>query len=325
MSEGLWMLLDHNLAMARQTPDFASPLAKVEVWIRFSGLNLLSYDENFFIGLKSIVGTPVKVNVNGQWYNVQYEGLHIICSSCGCYGYHICDYKKTPNNLMQTVVPTVAQPRGPSKNDDVHEQRLTKVHQKVSIDSAKIVAKEFEEIKATHGDWLVAKRKKRNKRVSYCQGKSLFNNVPRDLVSYKIKGIDVSLKGISADNKIAGPNQLDAISNKRRFDMSGPTSDVRQPTHRGDSHANEKFSILEPHRANIRNLHKTKLTFDSCPSQKGVPSITKTTSTIPIVNFGLETILRYNIPHFEPTISQTYGNNQCAMDEEEFVRETHIE
>jgi hypothetical protein len=67
MSDGPWMLFDHYLAVARWTPDFASPHAKVEktlVWIRFPGLNLLYYDESVLLGLASVVGTPVKVDTN---------------------------------------------------------------------------------------------------------------------------------------------------------------------------------------------------------------------------------------------------------------------
>lgn len=43
----------------------------------------------------------------------------------------------------------------PSGNDDVHEQRLTKMHQEVGEDNAENVAKESGEINAVHGDWLV--------------------------------------------------------------------------------------------------------------------------------------------------------------------------
>ncbi|KAI5442157.1 hypothetical protein KIW84_011284 [Lathyrus oleraceus] len=217
MLEGLWMLFDHYLAVARCTPDLASPLAKVEktlVWIRFSGLNLLYYDESVFIGLAFIVGTRIKVNVNVQWYNVQYEAFHIICSSCGCYEHHTRDCKKPPDNMTQSIVPTMSQPRGLLENDVVHEKRL-ELHQKMGEDSVEVVAKESGEINAVHDDWLVVQKKKHNKRINYCQGKYLSYNVPRDPGSSKIKGIDVSLKGISVDSKTIEPNQLGAIFKKR--------------------------------------------------------------------------------------------------------------
>ena len=29
--------------------------------------------------------------VNDKWLQIEYEGLHIICAKCGCYGYHSTD------------------------------------------------------------------------------------------------------------------------------------------------------------------------------------------------------------------------------------------
>jgi hypothetical protein len=42
---------------------------------------------------KPVVGC---VGINGDWYHVQYEGLHIICTKCGCYGHVLkdCGMKK---------------------------------------------------------------------------------------------------------------------------------------------------------------------------------------------------------------------------------------
>lgn len=79
-------------------------------------LNLVYYDESFLLVLASTVGKPIKVDrntlkiergrfaricveidlnqpvvgkvwLNHYWYKVSYEGLHIICSNCGCYGH----------------------------------------------------------------------------------------------------------------------------------------------------------------------------------------------------------------------------------------------
>jgi hypothetical protein len=137
MSEGPWMIFDHYLAVAQWSPAFASPTAQVEktlVWIRFPGLNLLFYDESFLLALTSTIGTPVKVNtntlnvergrfaricveidltkpvvgkvwINGHWYKVQYEGLHIICAACGCYG-HITRNCTKPTTTIEAVEKT---------------------------------------------------------------------------------------------------------------------------------------------------------------------------------------------------------------------------
>lgn len=117
--EGPWMLYDHYLVVSRWTPDFTSPNAKIDrttVWIRFPGLSLVYYAESFLLALASVVGKPIKVDrntlkveggrfaricvemdliqpavgkvwLNGYWYKVAYEGLHIICLNCGCYGH----------------------------------------------------------------------------------------------------------------------------------------------------------------------------------------------------------------------------------------------
>lgn len=136
LSEGPWMLFDHYLAVTRWSPEFVSPNAKIErttVWIRFPGLNLVYYDESFLLALASAVGTPVRVDtntlkvergrfaricveidlnkpvvgkvwLNGYWYKVAYEGLHIICSNCGCYG-HLTRNCKEPPPLNHPATP----------------------------------------------------------------------------------------------------------------------------------------------------------------------------------------------------------------------------
>ncbi|MCI02300.1 hypothetical protein A2U01_0023332, partial [Trifolium medium] len=167
VSDGPWMLFDHYLAVARWTPDFASPHAKVEktlVWIRFPGLNLVYYDESVLLGLASVVGTPVKVdtntlkvergrfaricveidltlpvvgkvNVNGHWYKVQYEGLHIICGSCGCYGHHTRDC--TQNSIQKNPTGKTAEQNGgrteniTEKTVPVTDQNKEKIHSQV--------------------------------------------------------------------------------------------------------------------------------------------------------------------------------------------------
>lgn len=99
-------------------------------------MNLVYYDESVLWVLASMVGTPVKVDlhtlnvargrftrmcveidlaqpvvgrvgINGEWYHVQYEGLHIICTQCDCYG-HLQKYctpqgETQPTTTMMNV------------------------------------------------------------------------------------------------------------------------------------------------------------------------------------------------------------------------------
>lgn len=125
MDEGPLMVFDHYLTMQLWSPEFASPTTTIDkkmVWIRFPGLNLYFYDESILLALATRVGSPIKANENtldftrgrvarvcievdlnkpvigkvwmkGHWYKVEYEGLHHICSNCGCYGHLIRECK----------------------------------------------------------------------------------------------------------------------------------------------------------------------------------------------------------------------------------------
>ncbi|KAG6789901.1 hypothetical protein POTOM_006033 [Populus tomentosa] len=116
---GPWMIFDYYLTMQKWTADFVASsvlINRTMVWVRVPSLNLVFYDENFLPAMASALGTPFKVDMNtlnvergrfaricieidldqpavgriwirDHWYKVEYEGLHIICSKCGCYGH----------------------------------------------------------------------------------------------------------------------------------------------------------------------------------------------------------------------------------------------
>ncbi|XP_057432079.1 uncharacterized protein LOC130724823 [Lotus japonicus] len=131
---GPWMIFDHYLAVATWSPEFISPAARVKktlAWIRIPGLNVAFYDESFLMSVAQVIGKPVRVDMNtlrgdrgrfaricveldltkpvyGKimiedfWYNIEYEGLHIICTKCGCYG-HRSRECTTPVVMEETV------------------------------------------------------------------------------------------------------------------------------------------------------------------------------------------------------------------------------
>ncbi|XP_057432639.1 uncharacterized protein LOC130725428 [Lotus japonicus] len=116
---GPWRIFDHYIAVSMWNHAFVSPAAKVDrtlAWIRIPGLNVAFYDESFLMLVTQVIGTPIRVDINtlqgdrgrfaricveldltkpifGKimiedfWYNIEYEGLHIICTKCGCYGH----------------------------------------------------------------------------------------------------------------------------------------------------------------------------------------------------------------------------------------------
>ncbi|MCH82243.1 hypothetical protein A2U01_0003044, partial [Trifolium medium] len=202
---GPWMIFDHCLAVNHWSPEFASPDAKVNrtvVWIRFPGLNLVYYDESFLLAMASAIGRPIKVDtntlkvergkfarvcvevdltvpvvgkiwVNGHWYKVQYEGLHIICTSCGCYGHVGRNCTQKPP--VTATEPSVQQPAATGNNSSTHN--TTSVQEPFNADSGSgnamnanqeipqtaqdTIISINEGTKEIHGDWLLVTRKKK--------------------------------------------------------------------------------------------------------------------------------------------------------------------
>ena len=119
IERGPWMIMDHYLAVKLWTPDFNPSeecFGKTMVWFRLSGLNLLYYHESALRTIVAGVGKLVRVDVttktvergrfarvcaevdlnhpvvrkvwiNDHWHEVEYENLHLICSSFDCYGH----------------------------------------------------------------------------------------------------------------------------------------------------------------------------------------------------------------------------------------------
>lgn len=206
ISGGPWLIYDHCLAVSHWSPEFASPNAKVErtvVWVRFPGLNLVYYDESFLLAMASAIGRPIKVDtntlkvergkfarvcvevdltmpvigkiwVNGHWYKVQYEGLHLICTNCGCYGHlgRNCNIKNTTDipaaasnhqhddNIQRNNHNTgTAQPHSIPTSQNGQEFNASTTNQ--STEKEAIISND-EGVKDIHGDWMLVTRRKRS-------------------------------------------------------------------------------------------------------------------------------------------------------------------
>lgn len=114
---------------------------------------------------KPVVG---KIWLNGHWYQVQYEGLHLICASCGCYGHLARNCEKNqaykPADASIAIV-SGADAAGPPpnpfrllqnvdaiKNDQVNSSRANPVSQPVV---------QYDLEKDIHGGWMTVTRKKK--------------------------------------------------------------------------------------------------------------------------------------------------------------------
>ncbi|CAL0309743.1 unnamed protein product [Lupinus luteus] len=179
---GPWMLFNHYVEVACWTPEFVAPMAKVDrtmVWIPFPSLNMVYYDESFILSLTSCVGRPVKVDTNtlratggryasvgveidltkpvvgrhnlgGHFYKVMYEGLHVICKTCGCYGHVTRNFSSNttvaPPLETGTTEEQVLNVAGENygKNDE-HPSNSTTITNSLE----------------NYGEWLTVTRKKR--------------------------------------------------------------------------------------------------------------------------------------------------------------------
>ncbi|XP_045792004.1 uncharacterized protein LOC123886756 [Trifolium pratense] len=233
---GPWLIHDHCLAVSHWSPEFASPNAKIErtvVWVRFPGLNLVYYDESFLMAMASAIGRPIKVDtntlkvergrfarvcvevdltvpvvgkiwVNGHWYKVQYEGLHLICTNCGCYGHlgrncllnpaatePINMPVKQPNSGKQQ--PSNTDPKSnnfdPERNDPIPAPAVTK--------SAPIISSN-EHLNELHGDWLLVTRRKK---------KPANNSTPPTQKNANNNNRFMALSPLSHANKNSNQNQ----------------------------------------------------------------------------------------------------------------------
>jgi hypothetical protein len=129
MSDGPWFIYDHYLTVREWSPNFhpaSDTIKSVAVWIRVSGLPIEYYDTKVLNFIGNRVGKTVKVDKNtlqqergkyarlcvevnltkpllamfsikGRKYHIEYEGLHMLCITCGKFGH----YREGCSNKMK--------------------------------------------------------------------------------------------------------------------------------------------------------------------------------------------------------------------------------
>jgi hypothetical protein len=171
LMDGPWFIYDHYLTVKEWSPNFhpeTDTIEKVAVWMRITGLPIEYYDARILNFIGNRVGKTVKVDKNtllqergkyarlcvqvdltkpllamftikGRKYNVEYEGLHMLCLTCGKFGHYKegCQDKSTKQASQQQ-----------GGNGGVNG----------GIDSAGIGGSE------TDGPWRVVKKTRRNRK-----------------------------------------------------------------------------------------------------------------------------------------------------------------
>jgi hypothetical protein len=142
LMNGPWFIYDHYLTVKEWSPNFhpaSDTISKVVVWVRIAGLPIEFYDAKVLHFIGDRIGRTVKVDKNtlaqerGKYarlcvevdltkkllamfsiksrkYNVEYEGLHLLCITCGKFGH----YKEgcTEKLIQQKAIGSVQQNGG---------------------------------------------------------------------------------------------------------------------------------------------------------------------------------------------------------------------
>ena len=106
-----------------------------------------------------------RVCIEGKWNKIKYEGLHIICAQCGCYGHDTRDCLNLRKEGNTPVGISIVEDKNPSV----------------------LNFQDFEILKNPHGDWLVVARKPRNHNHGDPKGKG--NLIEKDLKAIESRNI----------------------------------------------------------------------------------------------------------------------------------------
>ncbi|XP_020206144.1 uncharacterized protein LOC109791283 [Cajanus cajan] len=280
MTGGPWMIFDHYLSVQRWEPDFVSPSTQVNktlVWIRFPGLNLMFFDKSFLLGLASAVGVPSRVDMptvnvargkfarvcveidltvpvvgkvwfRDHWYKVEYEGLHLICAKCGCYGHLSRDCATLPPNPSNVQSPVV------EGGAPVQEVTVTGLNQDGNQGNDSEISKEGTDITtgdpedALHGEWLVVRRRNKGGKEKI---KGVAAERTKDGIAEKNKGVSPQSFNIKDSSQHKILQQHDNMGTKPFLavtNINSPFSSAQDGTR----------MVKGKKRARRENLHVTK-------------------------------------------------------------------
>lgn len=271
MEEGPWMIFDHYLTVQTWTPEFMSPSAKIDktmVWVRFPGLNLIYYDESILMTMASTIGKPIKVDANtldvrrgrfarvcveidltkpvigkvglqGFWYHVEYEGLHRLCTKCGCYG-HLTRDCTVAGHIVSHAPDGKKDGDGAANKDSSPPPNM---EQNKAVTDCEDKETDITAIKEPlYGDWMVVKRKQHKKPKPFfigteIKGKPIMGNHGKKDKQVVSNSQVVSSKSNNKRQRaeIGGPSKLGQTSkpkppiNKNNSANKGPNTDPPKP------------------------------------------------------------------------------------------------
>lgn len=170
--DGTWKLFDNYVVAQRWRPDFdpkTSKLEKMPVWVRLPGLPVEYYRDDVLKLISQQVGTPLKldkmtadvergrfaraaveidlskplvsmVKIRRRVQHIEYEGIHVICFTCGEVGHRSERCGKTTVDMPNTPMGESSQTAESQESKGPENSRST-------------------EIKDKFGPWMVVGRK----------------------------------------------------------------------------------------------------------------------------------------------------------------------
>ncbi|XP_028789610.1 uncharacterized protein LOC114745620 [Neltuma alba] len=151
--EGPWAVAQHSILVQKWSPyfdPFHNPLGRIATWVRIPNIPLHCYSKKFIWRIGDMIGRTLRVDMNtianleesrakverGRFaricvevdlqkklipriictsalFNVEYEGLNLICFECGRYGHtrDACPWKPSSQKVPETAPKTSDQPR----------------------------------------------------------------------------------------------------------------------------------------------------------------------------------------------------------------------
>lgn len=178
LTQGPWMIDDNYLTIRKWTPNFIADDAPIKVltaWVRIPSLSVEYFDSDFLHKVGSKIGKVLRIDkttaqaergqftrlsieidltkpllskfwLKGRIWKIQYEGLHSICFSCGCWGH---SSKECPN-LQPVASPHI---------DQMEQDQMEAAERGNHVSRATTIEQE------NYGEWMMV-RKPGRRRIS---------------------------------------------------------------------------------------------------------------------------------------------------------------
>jgi hypothetical protein len=204
------------------------------------------YDESILLTLASGVGRPIRVDMrtldmhHGRfarirveidldkpvvgkicfrdvWYNVEYEGLHLLCATCGCYGHLSRNCGVSPVNIFTNGVavekPSATTPAEESPTEVTLPDKITSVtlndqlESTLAVNHGAVTDTQLCSLTA-HGEWLTIHKPKRKPKHDVVQQNP-----------FKTRNKFATLAAVeegAIDGKLVSPTRVDHAKKRSR-------------------------------------------------------------------------------------------------------------